>query len=432
MKRVMPGRSELFAARVFTSCDRCRYIEGRLRSWPSETVHSPVSGDQWYCKVVGQEVGPISSDDLFEMFERGQIDRTDDVRQGKTGMWRPFDDAFSERFSGESNVATAVQPTWYFRTLGEEFGPYTIDELKEFIAQGQLSRKDKVREGLIGNWSRAGQELPDLFPRQEQSSTNADNERDLLRGFGDLEDAPPETSPESKAEKPPRKKKRPKTDEDLAAALLGPPVEVPASRPSVRTFTPEPEETPAAPDAAPEAAPQPATASASYTPPAPRYTPPPPPPRSYGSSRSSGGGGGFSLPDIDWSGTPVKVVGGIAVALVCGYFLMNMGFLGSFAAGPVYDSTSVLYADFVKLSENPESPEYEAFYTKFKAEQTELLRKIGNPDPGSTARDVKNAVLTLGSAVEAYHRSDMEKAERESYKAAADEQMAKLKATMGK
>jgi hypothetical protein len=111
---------------------------------------------------------------------------------------------------------------------------------------------------------------------------------------------------------------------------------------------------------------------------------------------------------------------------------MNMGFLGSFAAGPVYDSASVLYADFVKLSENPKSPEYEAFYTKFKAEQTELLRQIGNPDPGSTARDVKNAVLTLGSAVEAYHRPDMEKAERESYKAAAEEQMTKLKTTFGK
>ncbi len=395
---------------------------------------SPVSGDQWYCKVVGQEVGPISSDDLFEMFERGQIDRTDAVRQGKTGMWRPFDDAFSERFTGESNVATAVQPTWYFRTLGEEFGPYTIDELKEFVTQGQLSRKDKLREGIIGSWSRAGQELPDLFPPEEKPSTRASDERDPLSGFGHLEDAPPEAPAESKAATPARKKKRPKTDEDLAASLLGPPVEIPTTRPSVRTFTSEPEETPSAPNVAPEPVPQPATASAPYSPPAPRYTPPPPPPRSYGSSKSSGGGGGggFSLPDIDWTGTPVKVVGGIAVALVAGYFLMGMGFLGSFAAGPVYDSTSVLYADFVKVSENPTSPEYEAFYTKFKAEQTDMLKKIGNPDPGSTARDVKNAVLTLGSAVEAYHRPDMEKAERESYKSAADEAMTRLKTTMGR
>jgi hypothetical protein len=104
----------------------------------------------------------------------------------------------------------------------------------------------------------------------------------------------------------------------------------------------------------------------------------------------------------------------------------------SFAVGPVYDGASVLYADFAKLSENPKSPEYEAFYTKFKQEQTGLLEKIGNPDPGSTAREVKNAVLTLGSAVEAYHRPDMEKAERESYKAAADEAMSRLKKTLGR
>jgi len=389
-----------------------------------------VSGDQWYCKVVGQEVGPISSDDLFEMFERGQIDRTDDVRQGKTGLWRPFDDAFSERFSGESSVATAVQPTWYFRTLGEEFGPYTVDELNEFVTAGQLSRKDKVREGLIGSWSRAGQALPQLFPREDNASTGASS--NLLSGFGDLEDAPPEAPPESKAVKPARKKKRRKSDEDLAASLLGPPIDTPPSRPSVRTFTSEPEERSSAADAAAESAAQPAMASAPETPPAPRYTPPPPPPLSYSSGRSSGGGGGFSLPDIDWTGTPVKVVGGIAVALVAGYFLMNMGFLGSFSAGPVFDSASVLYADFVRLSENPQSPEYEAFYTKFKKEQAGLLQKLGNPDPGSTAREVKNAVLTLGSAVEAYHRPDMEKAERESYKDAADEQFTKLKSTFGK
>lgn len=387
-----------------------------------------MSGDQWFCKVVGQEVGPISSDDLFDMFERGQIDRTDSVKQGKTGLWRPFEEAFSERFSGETSVATAVQPTWYFRTLGEEFGPYTRDELQEFIDNGQLTRKDKVREGLIGSWSRAGQALSDLFPADD-SAVRAADERDLMSGFGELEDAPPETTPESKPAKASRKKKRPKTDEDLAAALLGGPIETPTVRPSVRNFVAEPEETPAAASAVTAPEPQPAMAAA--TPPAPRYTPPPPPPRSYGKS-SSGGGGGFSLPDIDWTGTPVKVAGGFAVALVAGYFMMGLGFMDSFAAGPVYDGASVLYADFVKLSDNPKSSEYEAFYTKFKQEQTELLKQIGNPDPGTTARDVKNAVLTLGSAVEAYHRPDMEKAERESYKAAADEAMARLKKTFNK
>lgn len=95
-------------------------------------------------------------------------------------------------------------------------------------------------------------------------------------------------------------------------------------------------------------------------------------------------------------------------------------------AQEVFDKTSALYAEFVKLSENPKSPEYEAFYKKFKQEQRELLRTIGNPEPKSVARDVKNSVLVLGAAVEAYHRPDMERAEQELYKAAADEQMTKV------
>ncbi|MBA3312299.1 MAG: DUF4339 domain-containing protein [Planctomycetota bacterium] len=395
-----------------------------------------MSDEQWFCKVVGQEVGPIASEDLFEMFERGQIDRTDTVRRGKTGLWRPFDEMFSERFSDDGVVATAAEPTWFFRTLGEEFGPYTLEELKEFVAQGQLSRKDKVRDGRMADWSRAKQ-IPGLFPSKR------DADRDLLSDFSQLEDAEPEPEdvpepvappvrkpvPKPRSAKPGtrRKSSRANSDEDLAAELLGSSDEPEVPRPVTRPLEPVADRTAPPPEPVRDVAPEPAVTT---PPPPPRFTPPPPPPRT--SSRSSGGGGGFSMPEIDFTGTPVKVVGGIAALLVVGYFVMNMGFLGSMNAGPVYDRTSVLHTEFTKVSETPASPEYQAFYTKFKAEQKELLEQIGTPDPGTQARDVKNAVLTLGSAVEAYQRSDMKKDERETYKVAADEAMSRLKQSFGR
>lgn len=370
------------------------------------------------------------------MLERGQIDRTDSVRQGRTGLWRPYEEMFESSSNGDS-VATAVEPTWYFRTLGEEFGPYTLDELREFIAQDQLGRKDKVREGRNAPWSRA-KDIPGLF------RSRAEENRNLLSDFSLLEDAEPEPDDAEPAAAPvrkpvpgrtkpggsKRKSSRSDPDEDLAAELLGPPIDDATARPASRTVAPPVQDrSPSVEEPVRETTPEPAAS----TPPAPRYTPPPPPPRSYSSkSSSSGGGGGFSLPGIDFTGTPVKVVGGIVALLVVGYFLSTLGFLGSMNAGPVYDQLGPLYSEFKTASEKPGTPEYQTFYTKFKEAQKGMIEKLGTPDPGTQAREVKNAVLTLGSAVEAYQRTDMKKDEREIYKTAADKAMDGLKQSFGR
>ncbi len=43
--------------------------------------------DQWYCKIAGREVGPLSAEQLRSMAARGQILPNDGIRHGTAGAW---------------------------------------------------------------------------------------------------------------------------------------------------------------------------------------------------------------------------------------------------------------------------------------------------------------------------------------------------------
>jgi hypothetical protein len=43
---------------------------------------------QWYCRLLGQELGPLSFEELVKFAENGELSAEDDVRFGKTGKWR--------------------------------------------------------------------------------------------------------------------------------------------------------------------------------------------------------------------------------------------------------------------------------------------------------------------------------------------------------
>ena len=42
---------------------------------------------EWYCKIMGDEWGPMSSQELMAVAQRGRLTRNDTVRRGADGTW---------------------------------------------------------------------------------------------------------------------------------------------------------------------------------------------------------------------------------------------------------------------------------------------------------------------------------------------------------
>jgi hypothetical protein len=53
------------------------------------TSSAAESSDDWYCIVMGQQLGPLSSHDMRRMVRHQHIKPTDMVRQGASGAWMP-------------------------------------------------------------------------------------------------------------------------------------------------------------------------------------------------------------------------------------------------------------------------------------------------------------------------------------------------------
>jgi len=60
----------------------------QLVAEPAPTFSTPAGADDWYCMIHGQELGPLTFDEVLEFAERGQFDANDDVKLGESGKWR--------------------------------------------------------------------------------------------------------------------------------------------------------------------------------------------------------------------------------------------------------------------------------------------------------------------------------------------------------
>lgn len=61
-----------------------------------------------------------------------------------------------------------MSQNWYYRVLGEEFGPVSFDTVGELAQKGLLSPGDEVRDGEKGPWV-AAESIVGLFPEPEDS-----------------------------------------------------------------------------------------------------------------------------------------------------------------------------------------------------------------------------------------------------------------------
>lgn len=152
----------------------------QLDASPSSAGPSAVSRgaatEDWFARVLGEEVGPFDWDALTAMVAHDQVTPTDEVRQGLAGRWQPAGEivglfADAAQAGADQELEHDAVP-WYVRIDGQQAGPIPYDTIHSLASRGRLSPTDHVREGHQGNWLRAAT-LPGLFTALEQARSIA-------------------------------------------------------------------------------------------------------------------------------------------------------------------------------------------------------------------------------------------------------------------
>jgi hypothetical protein len=198
--------------------------------------------EQWYYQAFGQDFGPLSLDELARMLHEGELADDDLVREGNRGAWSAAagakvlterattlaletaevatdidsfmlmdekQDSNSEIVAFEASDAPQPVPapavenrgTWYFQSLGQEFGPVPFSELLEMAGRGEVSPDDSVRKGESGQWVPAG--LIDGLFADDAKDQNADDD-DVFVVSNDVQPVVPANRRQSQAPPPTR------------------------------------------------------------------------------------------------------------------------------------------------------------------------------------------------------------------------------------
>lgn len=173
--------------------------------------------DDWYCQVLGQELGPLSFNDLLRFAETGELSANDQIRFGAEGKWRrvgsmgrlvavlPYQ-AVSQpvkrnarpaappapvtvaappaaatstppvqpaaKPSSLSGIVEANELNWFAWIRGVEYGPSSLLQLQQALASGQLGASDFVKMGPTGAWFPSST-VNDILKELERTSAPA-------------------------------------------------------------------------------------------------------------------------------------------------------------------------------------------------------------------------------------------------------------------
>ena len=144
---------------------------------------------EWFCRIMGEEWGPMSARELVAVARRGRLTRDDVVRRGATGTWvraeivdglcntpAPASTVTSHRVAIAGRLATPakrsvgkIRATQYWVHDGQRTaGPFTSQKLRQLAAAGRLKPSDLVRSDR-SPWVRAarvnGLEFGDASPQ---------------------------------------------------------------------------------------------------------------------------------------------------------------------------------------------------------------------------------------------------------------------------
>jgi GYF domain 2 len=132
---------------------------------------------EWYCKIMGEEWGPMSAMELIAVARFGRLSRDDTVRRGAMGTWVRAE-LVQGLFNGSSSVPTAASSrlavaarlaapakrsvrksvsTQYWVKVGKRIaGPFSAVELRKMAEQGALNPSHWISKDRW-HWARAAE-----------------------------------------------------------------------------------------------------------------------------------------------------------------------------------------------------------------------------------------------------------------------------------
>lgn len=141
---------------------------------------------QWYCRLMGTEMGPFSSKQLLEMARSHKITPDDAVKKGADGNWvdahrvkglfedlsastiitaslppdvqRELDKRRAQAEAEAEAKAAAAKPaavTWHYISDESKVGPLTFNELIYHGKQGKLKPHNRVWSSKSPKWKQA-------------------------------------------------------------------------------------------------------------------------------------------------------------------------------------------------------------------------------------------------------------------------------------
>ncbi|MEX2316749.1 MAG: GYF domain-containing protein [Pirellulales bacterium] len=131
---------------------------------------------EWFCKIMGDEWGPLSDEELIAVARRGPLTRNDLVRRSGSGNWVRgeviqglFDDADpatiatakravtrSGGLPAKRSVRQSCARKYWVQVGDHTAGPYTSSQLRELAAQGKIKPCYLISHNHI-HWARASQ-----------------------------------------------------------------------------------------------------------------------------------------------------------------------------------------------------------------------------------------------------------------------------------
>ena len=322
---------------------------------------------EWYCRVLGQELGPMTFDELQAMAKSNSLQADDEVRHGATEPWQNADRTRGLKFSKEEVDSTAshdrtstlvpfgeaaTKREWFYEILGQQMGPISFQTMAQAVAEGTLKFEDKARRGITGAWSFV-MDVPGLVSIEDKAAYLA-------------------TKVEASRPKPVAPPPAP-----VAAAVV--PV------PPVAALAPAPVPVPAPATPPPPTPPRPMAPSGGYgaaspggyggmSPPTSRPAGFPP---SFKPPKKSGGGSSFSLGDLK-DKIDAKALGAIAVIVLMGLYFSYPYLSSMFAFGPPvgtaeYSEVNVFWTEIQSIHKNGDKP---ADWAGFKGERENEIKNV--------------------------------------------------------
>jgi hypothetical protein len=132
---------------------------------------------EWFCKIMGDEWGPVSTEELRAIARRGPLTRNDLVRRSESGTWVRgeivqglFEDSTSGPTGATCSPTRAITKSrglparrsvlqncarkFWVQVGDHTAGPFTDSQLRQLAAQGKVKPHYLVSDNHI-RWARA-------------------------------------------------------------------------------------------------------------------------------------------------------------------------------------------------------------------------------------------------------------------------------------